>query len=104
MAVCADFGREIARVSIENRAIVREFGRDFGAQAARIDRKTCAIIASSGRTSRRINEHHIFERAVRSARKIRKNLHENRMCSHSFFQSFCARGPAAGAQRVRHTI
>ena len=90
-AVCAHFWRETVSFSTENRAILHPSRLDFGAHAARIDCKTCAMIVSSVRTSCKINMHHIFERAVRSARKIRKNLHENRTCSHSFFQSFCAR-------------
>ena len=91
MVVCADFGREIARVSIENRAILREFGRDFGAQAARIDRKTCAIIAGSRWTSWKVNAHENLKRAVCFARKIHELFEENCMRLGRFLQSFGVR-------------
>ena len=87
--VCAHFRREIALVSTENRAILRPIWCDFGAQHARIGRKMCAIIVGSRCTCCRAALLQIFERAVRSARKIHKFLHENRTCSRRFLRSFC---------------
>ena len=75
---CAHFRRRIAPVWIENRAILRPFWREFGAEHACIDRKTCAIIAGSRCASFGAVVQQNIECAVRCARKIEKNVDENR--------------------------
>ena len=77
-AVCAHFLRESAPLSIENRAVLRSIRRNFSAGDARIDRKTCAIIAGSRCASFGAVVQQNIECAVRCARKIEKNVDENR--------------------------
>ena len=88
------FGAELRRFrskNDENRAILRLFWRGFGAPNTRIDRQKHSVIAGSRCMPCRAHNFQRFERAVRSARKIHKKLHENRTCSRWFLQSFCAR-------------
>ena len=101
VVVSAHLWRETAPISIENRVFLRSIRRDFGVQDVRINRSPLLMIVCSRHTSINRELGQNFDRAVRSARKIRKNLHENRMCSRFVFSKFLR---AAGAQRVRHTI
>ena len=76
------FGHQIAPVSMENRAI----RRDFGAEHACTDRKVCAIIAGSLYASSGVKLKSNFECAVRCARKICKIVGENHTSSRWFLK------------------
>ena len=87
-AVCAQFRRRSAPVSIETRAILRVIRRDFGAHDASVECKRCAIIEGSRWPSfRRVLEHN-FDCAVHFARKIHNIVDENRTSLRWFLQSF----------------
>ena len=65
--------------------------RDLGTRDARIARNTCAIIADSLCTLCGGNFIFRCDCAMRSARKIKKNFHENRTSLRRFLQSFGVR-------------